>query len=149
MCFGCSKHNEIGLKLDFWKDENKCYSKVTIPREFCGFEGIVHGGIVATLLDEISAWTLGVNKAKMGFTLKATIEYLKVVPIDTELILVGNIVDEKGEILTIESEVLLNDTTLARCTSIWKIPTLDLMAKLTGGSYAITAIGDDHAITIH
>jgi acyl-coenzyme A thioesterase PaaI-like protein len=135
MCFGCSMHNDHGLKLKFWKFQEICYSKFTIPPYMCGFEGIVHGGIIALLLDEISAWTIGVNKHKMGFTLKSTIEYLKVVPVNVEVILRGRIIEENGDILTIESEILLENKILAKCTSVWKIPDLNLMAKLTGVEY--------------
>ncbi len=132
-CFGCSKHNEHGLQLDFYIKNNKCYSKITVPSYYCGFEGIVHGGITALLLDEIAAWTLGVNKVKMGFTLKSTNEYLHPVPTEKELILMGKILKEKDDIITIYSEVKNREGEVyAKCSSIWKIPDLQLMSKLTG-----------------
>ncbi|MBI2138930.1 PaaI family thioesterase [Candidatus Woesearchaeota archaeon] len=51
-CFACGKENPIGLKLDF-KLEHGQYKAEFIPQpEHQGYKGIVHGGIVATVLDE-------------------------------------------------------------------------------------------------
>ena len=131
-CFGCSKRNEIGLHLDFWWNDGKAYSKVKLGREYCGFEGVVHGGIVATLLDEISSWALGFDRTKMSFTLNAKIDYLKIVPVNQELYLVGDVLEKNGDISKVRSVVLNHEgNALAGCISTWKTPDLDLMSKLT------------------
>lgn len=54
MCFACSKKNPIGLKIEFEVDPENLKIKGTfIPhREHEGYAGIMHGGLVATLLDE-------------------------------------------------------------------------------------------------
>ncbi len=52
MCFACGQENPIGLKLRFRKEGETVKAEFT-PRE-ChqGWPGIVHGGIINTLLDE-------------------------------------------------------------------------------------------------
>ena len=45
-CFGCSPHNPKGLKLRIWYTKKGCKSYYTIPKEYCGFKGLAHGGII-------------------------------------------------------------------------------------------------------
>ena len=54
-CFVCGEKNQIGLKLkfDFNMVDGIVVSKVNFSREFQGWQGIVHGGFIATVLDEI------------------------------------------------------------------------------------------------
>jgi acyl-coenzyme A thioesterase PaaI-like protein len=58
-CFVCGKHNPDGLHLDF-EPEGVSGVRTTcvIPERFQGFAGIVHGGILATILDECMVNTL-------------------------------------------------------------------------------------------
>ena len=52
LCFGCGKNNPCGLKLNFEWDGKKARAKFTPTELHQGWEGIVHGGIIATILDE-------------------------------------------------------------------------------------------------
>ncbi len=52
-CFACGAENEHGLQLRFRIEEDGCLAAEWRPGVgFQGFEGIVHGGVVATVLDE-------------------------------------------------------------------------------------------------
>jgi acyl-coenzyme A thioesterase PaaI-like protein len=52
-CFGCGKENEGGLQLDFEiRDDGKLETRFTPRPEHGGWEGVFHGGLMATLLDE-------------------------------------------------------------------------------------------------
>jgi len=54
-CFGCGPANEQGLQLRFrLLDDGRVATTVQVPAEMCGVEGVVHGGIQATILDEVS-----------------------------------------------------------------------------------------------
>ena len=55
-CFVCGQENPIGFKLhfDLDKEKNEATSSVVIKKEYNGFNGITHGGIVSALLDEVS-----------------------------------------------------------------------------------------------
>ncbi len=55
-CFGCSPFNEIGLQLDFWEDGDYLVAKWQPRKSLEGWMGVLHGGIQATLLDEIAGW---------------------------------------------------------------------------------------------
>jgi uncharacterized protein (TIGR00369 family) len=55
-CFACGKDNPIGLKLKFITINNGVCAEFTPVKVHEGFQDIIHGGIVATLLDEAIAW---------------------------------------------------------------------------------------------
>ena len=55
-CFACGSENPDGLKLEFeYSDNNIVKTTYTPPEKFQGWKGIVHGGIITTLLDEVMA----------------------------------------------------------------------------------------------
>lgn len=56
-CFACGADNPSGLKMQFESDGQRLYSQITVGSEHGGWRGIVHGGIVSALLDEIMSWT--------------------------------------------------------------------------------------------
>ena len=52
-CFVCGPENQIGLKARFFFDGHKAHTTVTADERFVGYHGIYHGGLLATLLDEV------------------------------------------------------------------------------------------------
>jgi uncharacterized protein (TIGR00369 family) len=131
-CFGCSKTNMYGLKLRFWFSEQGCFTKCTIPDHFCGIDGLVHGGILATLMDEVGEWSIISRLGLFGITREISIRYLKPVPTNTELLVEGQIVshDDRNGVLrgTIRSA---DGTLLAESESKWIFPGLSTIAKIT------------------
>ena len=51
-CFVCGKQNPGGLNLDFSFRDNKASAEFTLRKNFQGYKDIVHGGIIAAILDE-------------------------------------------------------------------------------------------------
>lgn len=63
-CFVCGKDNPIGIKAKFTTKEGYASSELVLSREYQGWSGIIHGGIIAALLDEASVYagnSLGYN----------------------------------------------------------------------------------------
>jgi uncharacterized protein (TIGR00369 family) len=85
-CFGCGGANERGMQLTFEQDDaaRRIRGVFRIAPEFQGGPGFVHGGIVATLLDEVMAKVSRFEK-DYAVTGSLNIEYLKPVPIGEEL----------------------------------------------------------------
>lgn len=132
-CFGCSRTNKDGLHLPIYFSEKGCYSITSIPEKFCGFEGLVHGGIIATLLDEIAAWTIIIHLLKMGITQEVKIKYLKPVKTNTPIILEGTIVSQNKEKAIIKSFIKDKENNyLAECESKWFLPDFKTIEKITG-----------------
>ena len=71
-CFGCGKDNPIGLHLEFKFEGDKYFATKVVPREYQGYEGMVHGGILTTMLDEAMA-----SYVKDKYGLKAVTGTLK------------------------------------------------------------------------
>jgi len=90
-CFACGIANPIGLKIRFYNlGPGEVEANYTVPEVFQGFPGIVHGGIVAALLDEISYRALIVDDPeRLMFTARLTIRYRGNVPVEESLRLVG------------------------------------------------------------
>jgi len=54
-CFACGKSNPFGLKLEFDREGDEYVTYFTAQKRHQGYVGIVHGGIVSTILDEVMA----------------------------------------------------------------------------------------------
>jgi len=74
-CFGCSPLNSVGLKLEFWDAGNEIISKWIPKKHLEGYLNIVHGGIQATILDEIASWTVYTKCKTAGVTSNLEIKY--------------------------------------------------------------------------
>ncbi|MGH9615218.1 MAG: PaaI family thioesterase [Acidobacteriaceae bacterium] len=89
-CFGCAQENRQGLHLRFRAtiDITGVESEFRVPRRFEGPPGHVHGGIIATILDEAMG---KVNRQKgiVALTRHMSIDYLQPVPLATRLRAVG------------------------------------------------------------
>jgi uncharacterized protein (TIGR00369 family) len=132
-CFGCSPDNPQGLKLHFTPTDEGCITRCTIPVALCGFDGLVHGGIIATLLDEVAGWTIFTRLGKLGVTREMTTRYLKPVPIGEEVVVEGKIVSFDERNAMVRSTVAAADgTVLAEGDSSWAFPRLSRMAALAG-----------------
>lgn len=82
-CFCCSSHNPIGLKLEFWfDDERGTVGTQWLPSEnFQGYHDVLHGGIQSTLMDEVASWCIYILAGTAGVTSKMEVAYKKPVQI--------------------------------------------------------------------
>ena len=99
MCFICGLENPVGLRLRIYEVEpGVVESTFTAPEHFQGYPGVLHGGIIATIIDEISGRALmgPVDKPRFMFTAKLEVRYRKNVPIGKPLRLVGKAGLDKG-----------------------------------------------------
>ncbi len=76
-CFGCSPGNLNGLRLRFFEDGDLVVSEWDPEPQFQGYSNILHGGIQATLADEIASWTVYVKAGTAGVTYKLDMKFKK------------------------------------------------------------------------
>ena len=76
-CFACSKHNISGLQMDFYEEEDFVVSEWQPTPSFQGYYNILHGGIQATLMDEISSWCIQIKLKTAGVTSRLETKYRK------------------------------------------------------------------------
>lgn len=67
-CFGCGPDHPIGFKLAFDRIEKGVTTRFTPDERYQGPPGIMHGGLVMTLADELAAWAILAELGKFGFT---------------------------------------------------------------------------------
>ena len=60
-CFGCAPENPLGLALDFFEDGEDLVATWEPGEHYQGYNRVLHGGIQATLLDEIASWVVFVK----------------------------------------------------------------------------------------
>lgn len=97
MCFGCGPKNHAGLKLTFEEDDRKLYASWEPEACFQGYINVLHGGIIATLLDEAGAWCIYIKAGTSGVTSSMTVKYLKPVYISKGRICLEAQLKKKGE----------------------------------------------------
>ena len=116
-CFGCSSQNASGLQLVFRRKGDELLSDYVIADRFHGAPGTAHGGIVASIFDEISCAAVFFLRGPHVVTGEFTVRYLRPCPIETPLHFHARIVEETHpRYAVVESEVRLDDVVLARST---------------------------------
>jgi len=127
MCFVCGRQNPVGLNLDFYEDPEAGQVQVefVVPDEYQGYPGVVHGGIVAAILDEVSGRAVLINGSDgdLMATLKMTIRYRRPTPTETLLTAVGWVERPGTSRAKVAGEIRLPDGTVtAECESVLAHP---------------------------
>jgi acyl-coenzyme A thioesterase PaaI-like protein len=79
-CFACGELNESGLRLELHADATGCWTELTLEPQFQGWDSVAHGGIVATLLDEVMAWSV-IGRDTWGVTARLNVAFRQPIPI--------------------------------------------------------------------
>jgi uncharacterized protein (TIGR00369 family) len=95
-CFGCGPANPGGLQMEFYSDRDAIVSWLTVPEHLSGWNSLVHGGVVSTILDEVMGRAVIFMLKSLPMTKSMKIDYLKPIYVGTELKAVGRVI-EKGE----------------------------------------------------
>lgn len=90
-CFVCGRENPIGLHLKFYETSpGEVTVEYTVPEQFQGYPGVVHGGVVAAILDEVTGRTqMGGTSPRFMFTARLDVRYRKNVPVGRPLKIIG------------------------------------------------------------
>lgn len=104
MCFGCGGRNARGLKLRFTLDEarHRIRAEWTPIKEHQGYAGIVHGGMIGLVLDELMGnllWKMG----RPSVTAEMSVRFLKPAQVGHPLHAEAWISSHKGRIAHIEA----------------------------------------------
>lgn len=127
-CFACGRNNPFGLHLEWFNnyDQNQVEAEFMLDDKYCSYPGTMHGGIIATILDETSGRAILLNNDfnRLMVTLKMEVVYKQNTPTNTKLKAIGRVIKDGGSRAQVEGEILLPDGTIsAKCTSIlFKIP---------------------------
>jgi acyl-coenzyme A thioesterase PaaI-like protein len=103
-CFGCSKRNPIGLHLSFEMADGEVRAPFTPLAEHQGWPSFMHGGLVATMLDEAMGWVT-MSHGIWAVTGKINIRYREPVPLLQPVTVVGIIEKNRGRWVTVRAEI--------------------------------------------
>jgi uncharacterized protein (TIGR00369 family) len=112
-CFGCCPDNPIGLKMKFTEEGEFITCRWNPSSHLAGYVNVLHGGIQATLMDEIASWTVYVKAKTAGVTSSLNAEYLKPVFVNRgPILLKGKLIKTDGRIATVNVELFNHENSL-------------------------------------
>ena len=104
-CFACGSQNPHGLRLtDFRREGENCLVSFTPRRKHQGWQGLTHGGIVATLLDEAMTHLLQ-DLGQAGVTAVLTVRYHQPLPTGEPVEVRARVMASHGRLTQVESEL--------------------------------------------
>ncbi len=121
-CFVCGVENTCGLKIRFFNEGyHHCTARITLNEQYQSYPGIVHGGILATILDETMGRAIlaegdeprEITDERFMFTAKIEIRYRKSVPLNQEFIVRGRVDKDRDRLVMVSGEIVLADGTVA------------------------------------
>lgn len=114
MCFICGRNNPVGLYMHFFDNgENEVCSEIALSENYQGYPGVVHGGIVAAMLDEVVGRVSMIgDHHHFMMSVKLEVKYRQPVPTQTPLKVIGRIVRLRGRLGKAIGEVRLSDDQL-------------------------------------
>ena len=110
-CFVCGDENPHGLRIPFFYEDGQAVAEYTADTKFQGYRGIFHGGLVATLLDEIMAKAVLAQK-RYCMTVEMNIRFKKAIPVGTALRLTARVTADRGRLLETAGELTGPDGTI-------------------------------------
>lgn len=106
-CFVCGKKNPFGLKIEFKLDKaaGAAETVLSYPGHFQGWREVVHGGLLATVLDEVMIYAA----AAVGLTCvtgEITVRYSKPLATGSPIKFRGRVIEQRRNVVTAEAEAV-------------------------------------------
>ena len=83
--------------MKFYTNDSLVFSEVTVPKHLCGWNNLIHGGILSTILDEIMSWAAIYLLKRITLTKSMAIEFLKPVYVEQKLRVEGKVLELIGK----------------------------------------------------
>lgn len=118
MCFACGQDNPIGLKIQFVFDGTSCTAEFTPNENHVGFQDTVHGGILYTALDDVTA-NIMYRQGRKAHTARCEVRYRRAARVGEKLLLKGWVESERGRLVLLKAEVrrAADGAIIAECES--------------------------------
>ncbi|MBN2312033.1 MAG: PaaI family thioesterase [Candidatus Hydrogenedentes bacterium] len=135
-CFVCGEENPAGLGTRFYVEDGIVKARLRPQEHHCGYPNVVHGGVVAAIMDETMGWAAARAITRMCLTGELTVRYIEPVPADREL--------------TVTTEMIKAGRRMAHVRSAIEDDTGHVYARAEGRflplSVEQTLLVDDHLI---
>ena len=151
MCYICGMYNPIGLKAQFYNmEDDSVMTLFKFKEEHQSFPQRVHGGLIATMLDELAFRSYWVkDDTVFGVTMSMETKFRKPVPYEVELVGKGIITSDTNKFFKTKTMILDKDGTLyaEAETSYLKLPVAKI-AKDVSYHEEIGYFSDDYLVEI-
>jgi uncharacterized protein (TIGR00369 family) len=119
-CFACGDLNVDGLRLRLHIEGDGCWTELRLADRFEGWQGIAHGGIVCTILDEVMAWSLA-RTDSWGVTARMAVDFKRPVPVGAPIRAEGRLVRSRRRLHETEARLVdaRDGTVLALATAVY------------------------------
>lgn len=104
-CFVCGPDNPLGMQIRFRVEGDKCVADYAPPEHFCGFDGVLHGGIIYSLLDDAMANWLYLQ-GESAYTARCEVRYREPAAIGVQYRLEAEQVSRRGRFADMRGRVL-------------------------------------------
>ena len=104
LCYGCGSENPQGLKMRFRLEEGRAVAEFTPSDYLQGFPGQLHGGSVATMLDEAMGWAV-YQQGIWAMTARFGMRFRAPVPLGGQLTVSGWVSRDRGRFLEMRAEL--------------------------------------------
>jgi uncharacterized protein (TIGR00369 family) len=123
-CFGCSPSNPVGLHLQFERDgDNAVTSTFHAKPGWEGAPGVIHGGLQATLADEVGAWTVIATTGNFGFTTSMQLRYVRPARHDQPVHARGELISKTDKTAKVRVRLTQDGKILLSATASYIMPT--------------------------
>jgi acyl-coenzyme A thioesterase PaaI-like protein len=125
-CFACGTLNAGGLGLALHVEPGRSWVELALERRFEGWEGVVHGGILCTILDEVMAWAL-VGDDNWGVTARIAVDFRRPVVVGVPIRAEGWITQSRRRVVDTAGQIVDGTTgaRLATATGVYLAATPD------------------------
>jgi uncharacterized protein (TIGR00369 family) len=118
-CFACGTLNAGGLHLELHAGDDVCWTELALDKRFEGWDGIAHGGIICTILDEVMGWAV-IEHDLWGVTARMAVEFKKPVVIGQPVRAEARVTAARRRVVDVEGELRHADgTLLAKATATY------------------------------
>ena len=119
-CFACGTLNAGGLGLTLHVEPGRSWVAATLEPRFEGWEGVIHGGILCTILDEVMAWAL-VGEDNWGVTARMAVDFKRPVHVGVPIRAEGWITESRRRVVHTAGHIVdaASGATLAKATGVY------------------------------
>jgi acyl-coenzyme A thioesterase PaaI-like protein len=104
-CFVCGARNPHGLRLRFRRVGDEVHADFAPTAEHAGFRGIIHGGILATVLDEAMFWAAASRTGRFCLAAELSVRFLHKVAVGRKLLCVARLEADRGRLWESSAEL--------------------------------------------
>ena len=107
--------------MNFYTNDSSVYSQVTVPEHLCGWNQLVHGGVLSTILDEVMSWSAIYLLKRITLTKSMAVDFIKPVYIKSSLKAEGKVLEIAGKHEAVMEGIIYNDEEMICARSTAKL----------------------------